>query len=100
MFGMMLSAVQAYTVYTVLCSIFMVLMVLLSIAMIIIVVLQQGNTNNLGAIAGGAESFFGKNKARSLDGKFKRWTIIIAAAILVTSILFFVFMILRNALPQ
>ena len=62
--GIMLSAVQAYTVYTVFSIIFMVLMVLLSIAMIIIVVLQQGNTSNLGAIAGGAESFFGKNKAR------------------------------------
>lgn len=95
---MMLSAVQAYTVYTVFSIIFMVLMVLLSIAMIIIVVLQQGNNNNLGAIAGGAESFFGKNKARSLDGKFKRWTIIIAIAILITSILFFVFQILKNAL--
>lgn len=98
MIGMMLSAVQAYTVYTVFSIIFMVLMVLLSVAMIIIVVLQQGNTNNLGAIAGGAESFFGKNKARSLDGKFKLWTVIIAAAILVCSILFFVFQILKNAL--
>lgn len=98
MLGMMLSAVQAYTVYTVFSIIFMVLMVLLSIAMIVIVVLQQGNTNNLGAIAGGAESFFGKNKARSLDGKFKRWTIGISAAILVSSILFFVFRILMMRL--
>lgn len=98
MFGLMLSAVNLYLLYTVFSIIFMVLMVLLSIAMIIIVVLQQGNTNNLGAIAGGAESFFGKNKARSLDGKFKRWTIGIAASILVTSILFFVFQILKNAI--
>ncbi len=97
MLEMMLLAVEPYKVYTVFSIIFMVLMVLLSIAMIIIVVLQQGNSDNLGAIAGGAESFFGKNKARSLDGKFKRWTIIIAIAILVTSILFFVFQILKNA---
>lgn len=95
--GIML-AVQAYTVYTVFSIIFMALMVLLSIAMIVIVVLQQGNTSDLGAISGGAESFFGKNKARSLEGKFKRWTIGIAAAILVTSILFFVFQILKSAL--
>ncbi len=94
----LISAVQAYTVYTVFSIIFMVLMVLLSIAMIIIVVLQQGNSSNLGAIAGGAESFFGKNKARSLDGKFKRWTIFIAIAILVTSILFFVIQILKARL--
>jgi preprotein translocase subunit SecG len=73
-------------------------MVLFSIAMIIIVVMQQGNTNNVGAIAGGAESFFGKNKARSLDAKFKRWTIIVAAMILVSSILFFVVQILNARL--
>lgn len=94
----LISAVQAYTVYTVFSIIFMVIMVLLSVAMIIIVVLQQGNSSNLGAIAGGAESFFGKNKARSLDGKFKRWTIIIAIAILITSILFFVIQILKARL--
>lgn len=94
----LISAIQAYTVYTVFSIIFMVIMVLLSVAMIIIVVLQQGNSSNLGAIAGGAESFFGKNKARSLDGKFKRWTIIIAIAILITSILFFVIQILKARL--
>lgn len=76
----------------------MVLMVLLSIGMIIIVIMQQGNNANLGAIAGGAESFFGKNKAKTLDAKFKRWTIIVAAAILVVSILYFVVQILKARL--
>lgn len=94
----LIAAVQAYNVYTVISIIIMVIMVLLSIAMIIIVVLQQGNSSNLGAIAGGAESFFGKNKARSLDAKFKRWTIFISIAILVTSILFFVIQILKARL--
>lgn len=84
--------------YQVLSIVLMSLMVVFSIAMIIIVVMQQGNTNNLGAIAGGAESFFGKNKARSLDAKFKRWTIIVAAMILVASILFFVVQILKARL--
>ncbi len=84
--------------YQVLSIVLMSFMVLFSIVMIIIVVMQQGNTNNLGAIAGGAESFFGKNKARSLDAKFKRWTILVAAMILVSSILFFVVQILRARL--
>lgn len=98
MFNLMLAAVEAYKVYTAFSIIFMVLMVLLSIAMIIIVVLQQGNSGNIGAITGSSESFFGKNKSRSLDGKLKRWTVIIAISILVSSILFFVFQILKNAL--
>ncbi|MGI6133164.1 MAG: preprotein translocase subunit SecG [Christensenellales bacterium] len=87
-----------YLFYTVLSIVFMSLMVLFSIVMIIIVVMQQGNNANLGAIAGGAESFFGKNKAKSLDAKFKRWTIIVAAMILVTSVLFFVIQILKERL--
>jgi preprotein translocase subunit SecG len=76
----------------------MIIMVLLSVAMIIIVMLQQGNTTNLGAITGAAESFFGKNKAKTLDSKFKRWTMIIAGAILLSSILFFVLSILKSNL--
>ncbi len=84
-----------YTFFLTMSIIFMVVMVLLSIAMIVIVVLQQGNTNNLGAISGGTESFFGKNKSKSLDAKLKRWTIGVAIGLLITSILFFVIQILK-----
>ncbi|HOB63753.1 MAG: preprotein translocase subunit SecG [Clostridiales bacterium] len=87
-----------YLFYNVLSIIFMVMMVLLSIAMIIIVILQEGNETNLGAITGAAESFFGKNKAKTLDSKFKRWTMIISGSILVCSILFFVVYLLRARL--
>jgi len=72
----------------------MCLMVLFSIAMIIIVLLQKGNESNLGAIAGGAESFFGKEKAKTWDGKFKKLTVIIAILLVVTSIVFFVFQLM------
>lgn len=75
------------------------MMVLLSIVLTIIVVMQEGNSNNnLGAIAGGTESFFGKNKTKSLDAKLKRLTIYLAISILITSILFFVVRILLNTL--
>jgi preprotein translocase subunit SecG len=73
-------------------------MVLFSIAIIIIVVMQEGNSNNIGAIAGGTESFFGKNKAKSVDSKLKRLTIYLAIAILLSSILFFVIQILFTTL--
>ncbi len=80
--------------YQVMSIIFIILMVLLSLTMVGIVMLQKGNTTNLGAISGGADSFFGKNKSKSLDAKFKRLTIYNAAALLVTSVLFFVFQLL------
>ncbi|MBQ8177684.1 MAG: preprotein translocase subunit SecG [Clostridia bacterium] len=87
-----------YEVYSGLLIALMVLMVLLAIGMIVIVMMQSGNQNNLGAITGAAESFFGKNKAKTMESKFKRWTVIIAAAMLVCSVLFFVFYMLLKSL--
>ena len=87
-----------YLFYTILSIVFMVLMVLASIAITIIVVMQSGTDNNLGAITGGSESFFGKNKSKSLDAKLKRITIYLSISILIISILFFVIQILLKTL--
>lgn len=89
---------DGYVIVNVLSIIFMVIMVLLCLAMVIIVALQDGNSANLGAITGGAESFFGKNKSKTLDSKFKRWTIFIGAGILVCSIIYFVLYLVKQSL--
>ena len=65
----------------------MVLHGIVSLALIIIVLLQQGKTQGLsGAIAGGAETFFGKNKARTIDAKLKKFTTVMAALFIINSI--------------
>ena len=47
-----------------------VILILVSIALIIAVLMQPGKSAGLsGAITGGAETFFGKNKAKSYEGK-------------------------------
>lgn len=51
--------------------------------MIIFIVLQSSKSEGLGAIAGGAEELFGKQKARGVDYVLHRGTVI-------TGILFFV----------
>jgi len=62
-------------------------LVLFDIALIVLVMLQPGKSAGLsGAIAGGAETFFGKSKARSIEGKLEKWTKILA-------VIFFVFAI-------
>lgn len=76
----------------------MVVMALLSIALIVIVMLQSGNQSNLGSITGAAETFFGKNRAKTMESKFKRWTVGIAIAMLVCAVLFFVFHMLNEKL--
>ncbi len=49
--------------------IFTIVLVISALTVIITVLLQQGSRQGLGAISGGAETFFGKNKAKSYEGK-------------------------------
>ncbi|MCL2629965.1 MAG: preprotein translocase subunit SecG [Firmicutes bacterium] len=90
--------VTAYDVVNGFSIAFMVLMVLFSIAMIIIVALQEGGNANLGAVSGSSESFFGRNRAKTMDAKFKRWTMIVGAGILISSIAHFALYLVRENL--
>lgn len=64
-----------------------ILQVIAAVAIIVVVLLQDSRKSGLsGSIAGGAETFFGKNKARSLDGKLARWTKILAAVFIVLTV--------------
>ena len=65
---------------------FVVLLIIDCIALVTVVLLQEGKSNGLsGAISGGAEQLFGKQKQRGVDLFLHRLTIILA-------ILFFVLM--------
>ncbi|MBO7156469.1 MAG: preprotein translocase subunit SecG [Clostridia bacterium] len=77
-----------------------ILLVVAGLFLVAAILLQSSKDSKLSSsIAGGAaETFFGKNKAKTMDAKFKRWTVAIAVAMLVCSVLFFVFYLLRNAL--
>ncbi len=56
-----------------------IVIILVAIVLIISVLMQQGNTSGLGAISGGAETFFGKSKAKTYEGKLELITKISAA---------------------
>ena len=61
--------------------------ILFCVSIIVIVLLQSGKQAGLsGAIAGGAETFFGKNKGRTVDAILGRYTSVAAVLFLVTSI--------------
>lgn len=67
--------------------IFTILQILVSVAIIVIVLLQSGKQAGLsGSIAGGAETFFGKNKGRTIDAKLSKFTAFAAIAFLITSV--------------
>ncbi|MEH7352833.1 preprotein translocase subunit SecG [Neobacillus drentensis] len=55
------------------------LLVIVSIGLIVVVLLQSGKSAGLsGAISGGAESLFGKQKARGIDLILHRITVVLS----------------------
>ena len=66
-----------------------VIQVLVSVALVAIVMLQSGKSAGLsGAIAGAADTFLSKNKAKSVDAKLAKSTKLVAIAwVLLTLIL-------------
>lgn len=64
-----------------------VLLIVVSLGLILTVLLQKGKSAGLsGAISGGAEQLFGKQKARGLDLFLSRLTLGLAAAFIVLSL--------------
>lgn len=55
------------------------LLALFAVLIIIVVILQEGNQKGVGVVSGGADTFFSKNKARSIDAKLARLTKFFAA---------------------
>lgn len=73
-------------------TLFTVLLIIVALALIVVVLLQSGKSAGLsGAISGGAEQLFGKQKARGLDLVLHRTTIVlcvlfIALALAITKV--------------
>lgn len=64
-----------------------IILVLASLVLIATVLLQPSEKQGLGTIAGGAETFFGKNKARSVEGKLALATKVSAGVFIVMALL-------------
>ena len=69
------------------------LMAVAALAAIILVMLQPGNSQGIDALGGSSETFYGKNKGRSIESKLKMWTIICLAVLAVLAIIFFILQI-------
>lgn len=68
-----------------------ILHIIFSITIVVLVLLQSAKSEGLsGSIAGGAETFFGKNKGKTLDALLGKFTSFVAIAFLITSIVLFI----------
>ncbi|MBR3941758.1 MAG: preprotein translocase subunit SecG [Clostridia bacterium] len=62
--------------------------IVIAVVLIVVVLMQSGKSAGLsGSITGGAESFFGKNKGRTIDGILSKVTGIVAVLFIITSVL-------------
>ncbi len=70
-------------------TILTVIFILVCIALAAIVIMQEGKSQGLGSIAGAADSYWGQNRGRSLEGSMVKITKILA-------VLFFVLALVLN----
>ena len=60
-----------------------VIFIIVCIALTVIVLMQEGKSAGLGAISGAAETYWGKNKGRSMEGTLVKITKSLAIAFIV-----------------
>ena len=63
-----------------------IIFILLCIALTVLVLMQEGNSAGLGAISGMAETYWGKNKGRSMEGNLVKITKYLAIGFMLISI--------------
>lgn len=64
-----------------------VVFILICIALTVLVLMQEGKSAGLGAISGAAETYWGKNKGRSMEGKLVQITKYLAVGFMLISII-------------
>ncbi len=64
-----------------------ILFILICIVLTVIVLMQEGKSAGLGAISGAAETYWGKNKGRSMEGKLVKFTKYLAIGFMVISMI-------------
>lgn len=67
-------------------TILTILFVIDCIALTVVVLMQEGKSQGLGAIAGAADTYWGKNKGRSMEGGLVKATTIMGVLFFVLSV--------------
>ena len=63
-----------------------ILFVIIAIVLTIVVLMQEGKSAGLGTISGAAETYWGKNKGRSMEGTLEKITKILVIAFFVLAV--------------
>ena len=63
-----------------------IIFILVCVALTVLVLMQEGKSAGLGSISGAAETYWGRNKGRSMEGKLVKWTTILAVVFFVLTV--------------
>ncbi len=64
-----------------------VVFIAMCIALVILIMLQESKSNGLtGTVGGMADTYWGKNKGRSMEGKLVKWTTILAVVFFILTV--------------
>lgn len=64
-----------------------VIFIFVCVALVVLVLMQEGKSAGLGSISGAAETYWGKNKGRSMEGRLVRFTKILAVLFMLLAII-------------
>ena len=67
-------------------TILLIIYIIVCVALTVIVLMQEGKSAGLGAISGMAETYWGKNKGRSMEGNLVKITKYLAIGFMLISI--------------
>jgi preprotein translocase subunit SecG len=71
------------TMFETIRPIFTVLFIVVCILLTVLVLMQEGKSAGLGSIGGAAETYWGKNKGRSMEGALVKFTRVLAILFMV-----------------
>ncbi|MBD5519651.1 MAG: preprotein translocase subunit SecG [Lachnospiraceae bacterium] len=63
-----------------------IIYIIICIALVVLVLMQEGKSAGLGAVSGAAETYWGKNKGRSMEGKLVKITTGLAVGFMLIAI--------------
>lgn len=64
-----------------------VFFIIICVALVVLVLMQEGKSAGLGSISGAAETYWGKNKGRSMEGRLVKFTRLLAVLFMVVAVI-------------
>ena len=64
-----------------------IIFILICVALVVLVLMQEGKSAGLGSISGAAETYWGKNRGRSMEGRLVQITKALAVLFMVLAVI-------------